>query len=142
MQQAELVADIAMNTATGSDESTFKDIDVIDQNNNDITDATETVSKKRRRWRNGTVVKRDIKRLSKSTKLLFAKRPFQRLVVEISQNTIVGLSFQKKCMESIQESSEAYILDILKDADECRKHARRTTMTEEDLKLAIRMRRP
>jgi histone H3 len=103
---------------------------------------TETVvSKKRRRWRNGTVAKRDIKRLSASTHLLLAKRPFQRLIVEISQEFAMGLSFQKQCMESIQESSEAYILEVLKDANFMRKHAGRYTMNESDIRLAVRMRR-
>ena len=100
---------------------------------------TETVSKKRRRWRNGTVAKRDIKRLSASTHLLLAKRPFQRLIVEISQEFAMGLSFQKQCMESIQESSEAYILEVLLNADLLRQHARRNTMNEADIQIAVRM---
>jgi histone H3/H4 len=106
----------------------------------DVADTiTETVSKKRRRWRNGTVAKRDITRLSKSTHLLLAKRPFHRLIVEISQQFNMDVSFQKKCIESIQESSEAYILEVLLNADLLRQHAHRNTMNEADIQIAVRM---
>ena len=60
--------------------------------------------KKKRRWRPGTVAKREIRKLTKSTKLLFPRLPFNRLVREICQDLPNGCDkhFTKNAMAAFQ----------------------------------------
>ena len=53
------------------------------------------------RWKSGTVAKREIRKLSRTTHLLFPKRPFQRLVREIAQD-FKDIRFTKGSMGVIQ----------------------------------------
>jgi histone H3/H4 len=53
------------------------------------------------RWRSGTVAKREIRKLSRSTHLLFPRRPFQRLVREIAQD-YKDIRFTTGSMQAIQ----------------------------------------
>ena len=67
--------------------------------------ATPEDEKKKRRWRPGTVAKREIRKLTRSTDLLFPKASFSRVVREICQNKIHNgheTRFTKNSMKAIQ----------------------------------------
>ena len=96
--------------------------------------------KKPHRFRPGTVALREIRRYQKSTELLIPKRRFQLLVREISLSHMKNGRFQTAAMAMLQEAGEAYVIQLLDDANTCAIHARRVTVTPKDLKLATRIR--
>ena len=59
----------------------------------------------KRKWRSGTVAKREIKRLSKTTDKQFPKGPFMRLVREYMQD--IGFQFMvaDEAVQALQEVS-------------------------------------
>jgi histone H3 len=99
--------------------------------------------KKKRRLRPGTVALREIKRYQKSTDLLFPKLPFQRLVRDIAlevSSIISNLRFQPMALLALQEASEAYLVGVFEDANLCAIHAKRVTLMQKDIQLAMRIR--
>lgn len=96
--------------------------------------------KKPHRFRPGTVALREIRRYQKSTDLLIPKRRFQLLVREISLSHMKNGRFQTAAMAMLQEAGEAYVIQLLDDANNCAIHARRVTVMPKDMKLAARIR--
>jgi histone H3 len=97
--------------------------------------------KKTFRWRPGTVALREVRRLQKSTDSLIAKAPFRRLVREVSEAKFkTGLRFASTALDAIQEATEAYVVNLLEDANLCALHANRVTAMPKDLMLAKRLR--
>lgn len=100
--------------------------------------------RKKHRYRPGTVALRDIRRYQKSTKLLIRKLPFQRLVRQIAQDTVGDKDkqyrFTPAALEALQEASEAYLVSLFEDANECAIHAKRVTVMVKDIKLTKRIR--
>jgi len=96
--------------------------------------------KKQHRYRPGTIALLKIRRHQKSTKLLIKKLPFQRLVREIVQNIKIDLRFQSCAVLALQVASEAHLVGLLEDAKLCAIHAKRVTITPEDIQLARRIR--
>ena len=97
--------------------------------------------RKKRRFRPGTVVLREISRYQKSTELLIRKLPFQRLVREVvwtmwPEETI---RFQSAALLAIQEASEAFLVQMFSVANEIAIHAKRQTVMEKDLMLWKRL---
>ena len=92
------------------------------------------------RYRPGTVALRDIRRYQKSTELLIRKAPFQRLVKEISQDLDKRLRWQSSAILALQESAEAYLVDLFEDTNLCAIHAKRVTIMPKDIQLARRIR--
>lgn len=92
------------------------------------------------RFRPGTVALREIRRYQKSTNLLIAKLPFQRLVREISQDFKTNLRFQDNALLALQEASEAYLTGLFEDTNLCALHAKRVTIMPKDIQLARRIR--
>ena len=88
-----------------------------------------------RRWRSGTVAKREIRKLSKTTNCLFPKRPFERLVREIAQD-YKDIRFTKESMKAIQEALENFVTEMFHKADMARKHGCRETLDERDVRFA------
>jgi len=99
-----------------------------------------TEVKKPHRYRPGTVALREIRRYQKSTELLIRKRPFQRLVREVTQDFKTGLRYQTHAILALQEASEAYLVDLFGDVNLCAIHARRVTIMPKDVQLALRIR--
>ena len=102
--------------------------------------ATVDSIKKPHRYRPGTVAIREIRRYQKSTKLLIRKLPFQRLVREIAQVVKNDLRFQSSAVMALQEASEAYLVSLFEDTNLCAIHAKRVTITPNDIQLARRIR--
>ncbi len=96
-----------------------------------------------RRYRPGTVALREIRRYQKSTDLLIRKLPFQRLVREIAQPMLANgnpIRFQSFAILALQEATEAYIVGLFEDTNMCAIHAKRVTITAQDMQLARRLR--
>lgn len=97
-------------------------------------------TKRPHRFRPGTVALREIRRYQKGTELLLLKLPFQRLVREIAQDFKEDLRFQASAIEALQEAAEAYLVALFEDTNLCAIHAKRVTITPNDMQLARRIR--
>lgn len=96
--------------------------------------------KRPHRFRPGTVALREIRRFQKSSELLIKKRPFQRLVREITQDIKADIRFTSEAMLALQEATEAYMVRVFEDANLCAIHAKRVTIMIKDLRLSMRIR--
>ncbi|PIC28092.1 hypothetical protein B9Z55_020122 [Caenorhabditis nigoni] len=92
------------------------------------------------RYRPGTVALREIKRYQNSTELLIAKRPFERLVLEIAQDIRSDFRFKSSAIEALQQASEAFLVKLFELTQLCAIHAKRVTITKNDIQLARRIR--
>jgi histone H3/H4 len=63
------------------------------------------------------------------------KHSFQRLVREIAQDFSVDLRFQADAMDALQQVSEEYLINLFRDTQKCADHAKRETITAEDMRL-------
>ena len=105
--------------------------------------------KKRRRYRNGTVALREIRRYQKTTDPCIRKLPFSRLIREtikglttlerVDSNTH-DLRIQGTALLALQEASEAQLIGVLEDTNLCAIHAKRVTIMPKDIQLARRIR--
>jgi histone H3/H4 len=78
----------------------------------------EEVSK--RRWRPGTVAKREIRKLSRTTNLMFPRSSFSRVVREICQDTVpngTDIRFTPNSLKAIQEAAETFVTETFHKAD-------------------------
>jgi len=92
--------------------------------------------KRKYKFKSGTVVKRVIKKLQTSTKLLLQKAPFRKLVKGIATVTHEGpIMFKKDAIETLQEAAEDYMIEAFMDANKHAKHAKRKTIGVEDLQM-------
>jgi histone H3 len=96
--------------------------------------------KKPHRYRPGTVALREIRRYQKSTELLLRRLPFQRLVRELAQDVKIDLRFQASAIMALQESTEAYLVNVFEDANLAAIHTKRVTIMPKDIELARRIR--
>ncbi|KAG9390955.1 histone H3-variant [Carpediemonas membranifera] len=93
-----------------------------------------------RRRRPGARALGEIRSLQKTTNLLIARAPFQRLVREISQNIALDLRFQRPALDALQEAAECYLVGLFEDTNLLAIHAGRVTIMEKDMTLARRIR--
>ena len=101
--------------------------------------------KKPRRHRPGAAALKEIRKYQASTHLIIPKRPFQRVVKEIAQRIgeekkIPDLRFQSHAIHALHEASEAFLVGVFEDANECCIHAKRVTLFPKDIHLAMRIR--
>merc|ERR1711874_108367 len=96
--------------------------------------------KKPRRYKPGTVARKEIRKYQKSTDLLIRKLPFQRLVKGIAHEIRLETRFQSSAVLALQEAAEAYLVGLLEDSNLCARHARRVTIMDRDINLAKRIR--
>lgn len=97
---------------------------------------TVLIKGRKRRWRSGTVALREIRRQSRSTKSIFPKAPFSRLVREITQDISSGARYTKGGLAAIQEAAEQYVVEKFMKADLARRHAGRRTLHINDVKFS------
>lgn len=100
----------------------------------------ENGTRKKHRFRPGTVALREIRRYQKTTELLLRKLPFQRLVREIAQDVKADLRFQSSAIAALQESAETYLVALFDDSNHCALHAKRVTVMPKDVQLALKIR--
>ena len=63
-----------------------------------------------------------------------------RFVKEIAYQIKSDLRFQSTALLALQEAAEAYLVGVFEDANLCAIHAKRVTIMQKDLKLAMRIR--
>src|SRR5207249_3303775 len=98
-------------------------------------------TKRKRRYRPGTVALREIRKYQKSTENLIPKTGFRRLVRKITQKLgKKDIRYQSAALGALQEASEAYLIGLFEDTNLCTIHAKRATITPKDMALARRIR--
>ena len=90
--------------------------------------------------RRGTRALLEIRRWQRSTDLIIKRLAFRRVVREIAEDIKPGLRWQPKALDALQEASEAHLVKMFEDANLCAIHAKRVTIFDKDLHLAMRIR--
>lgn len=115
----------------------------------DSPTASASVARKKKgfRYRRNTIALRDIRRLQKTTELLIPRRPFQRLVRDVSQQIWnqfghSELRFQTASLSALHEASKSYLVALFEDTNLCAIHAKRVTIIPRDMHLARKLRGP
>ena len=96
------------------------------------------------RYRPGTVALLDVWRFQKATDLLILKKPFGRIVREITQTQQVGLisgdiCYQGTALLANQEAAEARLIEMFRDRQLAAIHAKRVTITPKDIKFVTKL---
>eukprot|EP00703_Trepomonas_sp_PC1_P004582 JAP92024.1 Histone H3 [Trepomonas sp. PC1] len=95
---------------------------------------------KTRRSKQGSVAAREIKKYQKTTDLLIRKLPFSKLVRELVQgHNKQDVRFQGLAIQTLQEASENYLIELFVDTQLCAEHAKRVTIMHSDMQLAVRV---
>ena len=100
----------------------------------------QRTTKRKHRYRPGTLALREIRHYQKKTNLLIKKAPFARLVKEIAQGCMQELRFQNSAIGALQEAAEAYLVGLFKDTNLCAIHVKWITIMPRDIQLARRIR--
>ena len=106
----------------------------------DSTRGPQCATKRRHRYRPGTLALREIRHYQKKTNLLIKRAPFARLVKEIAQDLMVEMRFRSSAISALQEAAEAYLVGLFEDTNLCAIHAKRITIMPRDIQLARRIR--
>lgn len=93
-----------------------------------------------RRYRPGTRALREIRHFQKGTGVLIPRNPFERVVREVVDRHFSGYRIQESAFLTLQQASEAYLVDLFADSDLCAIHAKRVTIMPKDMTLALRIR--
>ena len=95
-------------------------------------------TRRKHRYKPGTVALREIRRAQKSTELLIPRIPFQRLVREImSQVSRIGATFriQGTALSALQEATEAFLIREFELSQLAALHRSRITLLVKDMRL-------
>nr|AOR06535.1 centromere histone H3 variant 2 [Luzula elegans] len=102
--------------------------------------SNQTKERKKHRYRPGTVALKQIRKFQRSTELLVPKTPFARLVREITEQYSNDVNrWQAEALVALQEAAEAYIVNLMEDANLLAIHAKRVTIMQKDIQLARRI---
>ncbi|KAK3634969.1 centromeric DNA-binding histone H3-like protein cse4 [Elasticomyces elasticus] len=71
--------------------------------------------------------------------MLIRKLPFQRLVREIAYDFKKDLRFQRSAIHAIQESAEAFLVQMFEGVNLLAIHAKRVTIQQKDVELLRRL---
>jgi histone H3/H4 len=112
-------------------------------NNNNLSSAAAVKPKRVKRRKPGSRTDSEIIRYQKSNKLLIQKAPFRRHVKALVAkfNTIAGLRYQGGSMHALQEATEHYLTDLLRDSLHGTVAFKRVTMDAADIKFVRRIRK-
>ena len=96
-----------------------------------------------KRSKPGEAALREIRQQQRSTKLLFSKLGFSRLVREIS-NDVASEPFRWTALAllAVQEASEDFLVHLLEDCNLCALHRKAVTVMVQDMQLSRRIRGP
>ena len=100
----------------------------------------QCTTKRKHRYRPGTLALREIRHYQKKTNLLIRRAPFARLVKEIAQDCMQEMRFRSSAIGALQEAAEAYLVGLFEDTNLCAIHAKRITIMPRDIQLARRIR--
>jgi histone H3 len=95
--------------------------------------------RKPHRFRPGTVALREIRKYQKTTDILIRKKPFNRLVREISTSMVDDMRYTGAAIEALQAAAEQYIVEQMQDGNDAAIHARRITIMPKDMQVARRI---
>lgn len=101
------------------------------------TDVPE--KKKKRRWKIGTVAKREIRKLSNSTKLQLPRATFIKVVKEISNEYKSALRWNGPAINALQDAAETYLTGMFQRAEKAREFRGSKTLTTKDLQYSLHM---
>ena len=103
---------------------------------------SEDGGRKKRRFRPGTRVLQEIRRLQTSTHTLVPRIHFSRVIRDVAHGLAGGeqMRWASEGLEAIQTAAEAYLVGLFEDANLCAIHAKRVTIMVKDIYLARRIR--
>jgi histone H3/H4 len=103
---------------------------------------TSEGERKKRRFRPGTRVLQEIRRLQRTTETLVPRIHFSRVIRDVAMSIIGGqqLRWASEALEAVQTATEAYLIGLFEDANLCAIHAKRVTIMVKDIFLARRIR--
>ena len=90
--------------------------------------------------RPGTKALQEIRKYQKSTENLIPLRPFAELVREMIQNIHFDFRVQRVAITALHEAAKSYLVGLFEDTQLCAIHARRITITPQDMQLVRRLR--
>ena len=88
------------------------------------TRVPQCATKRKHRYRPGTLALHEIRHYQKKTNLLIKRTPFARLVREIAQDFRQELRFQNSAISTLQEAVKAYLVGLFEDTNLCAIHAK------------------
>lgn len=93
----------------------------------------------RRRWRSGTVARREVARLSKSYNMLLPRAPLARVVHDIDREmgNGTGHRWSKGALDALQSALESHLTQNFMRADIARKFAGRSTLRVKDIQHSV-----
>ena len=106
----------------------------------DLVRGPQCATKRKHRYRPGTLALREIRHYQKKTNLLIRRAPFARLVKEIAQDCMQEMRFRSSAIGALQEAAEAYLVGLFEDTNLCAIHAKQITIMPRDIQLARRIR--
>lgn len=99
--------------------------------------------RKRYRFKPGTVIRRQIRKLQRTTNLLVPAAPFARLVREIAQAYATnGVRFETKALEGLHVATEDFLTEQFRDAERNMHlvtNGKRQTLNPAVLRSTVRM---
>jgi histone H3/H4 len=101
-----------------------------------------TEERKKRRFRPGTRVLQEIRKLQQTTHTLIPRIHFSRIVRDVAFGLHGGHEYRwaSEALEAMQTAAEAYLVGLFEDANLCAMHAKRVTIQVKDMMLALRIR--
>jgi len=96
--------------------------------------------RKPHRFKPGTVALREIRRYQKSVETLIPKLPLRRVIREVAAPYQDDLRFSAQALDALQQASEAYLVELFSDANNCAIEHDRKTVEPRDMRLAMLMR--
>ena len=99
--------------------------------------------RRKRRFRPGTRVLQEIRRLQNTTNTLVPRIHFSRIIRDVATALDGGgreFRWASEALEALQTATEAYLVGLFEDANLCAIHAKRVTIMVKDLYLARRIR--
>lgn len=91
---------------------------------------------------NASQAQLEVEYYQRTTDLLIKKIPFARVVREIVMDIFpdgIELYWKSTALLALQEAAEWYLVCLFQDANLCARHAKRVTVTNDDLALVRRL---
>ena len=111
--------------------------DNVEISNPPVTTTSKTT--KKRRWHSGTVANREIKKLSRSTKIIIPKASFARLVKDITQDLSQSIRWKAEAITALQDASEMYLTEGFMSADKARELSGHKTLSLNHFKYTTKL---
>ncbi|CAJ0627268.1 12131_t:CDS:2, partial [Entrophospora sp. SA101] len=144
-ERQEIVSTTSIIMSTKDDNDSNDGDDLMDLTNN-LNESTNTrcFYTKPPRYRPYNIALNEIRQHQRTTNLLLRRIPFSR-VEEIATNIFqqhsnMGFEFESTAITALQEAAETYLIELFQDARLCTIHAKRATLSKEDIELVLNIR--